>query len=382
MKPDYDVIIVGGGLAGLVSSIVLAKAGKRVLLLEKKQYPYHKVCGEYVSNEVLPYLQSLGFDPFDYGAAKITKLRISSPSGRSIHSMLDLGAFALSRYRMDDELAQLALRSGATVRTGTRVTDIQFEENGFRVTAGAHELFTAKMVIGSWGKRETLDKKLQRAFIEERTSYMAVKYHIRTDYPVDEIGLDNFRDGYSGISKIEDDRYNVCSFYRRPKDKKKHSSIQAFREEVMFQNPVLKSIFTHADFVYDEPVVINEICFAPKPPVENHMLMCGDSAGLITPLCGNGMSMAIAGARIATNLLLNSQLLDKQEIRMEERLQLEAAYREAWDHQFRQRLFWGRTIQWLFGNPVLTDLSLRLVHSIPPLERALIKVTHGHVLEP
>ena len=57
-KYDFDVIIVGGGLAGLVCAIELGKAGKQVLLVEKKAYPYHKVCGEYVSNEVLPYLQA------------------------------------------------------------------------------------------------------------------------------------------------------------------------------------------------------------------------------------------------------------------------------------------------------------------------------------
>ena len=74
-KHHYDVIIIGGGLAGLTSAIHLSKANHSVLLIEKNEYPKHKVCGEYVSNEVLPYLDFLGFNPFEFGAKRISKLK-------------------------------------------------------------------------------------------------------------------------------------------------------------------------------------------------------------------------------------------------------------------------------------------------------------------
>jgi len=78
---SYQVIIVGGGLAGLTSALHLSKQGLKVLLIEKNQYPKHKVCGEYISNEVLPYLQALGFDPFEVGAKKITDFQLSTAFG-------------------------------------------------------------------------------------------------------------------------------------------------------------------------------------------------------------------------------------------------------------------------------------------------------------
>ena len=77
-KPAFDVIIVGGGLAGLTSAIHLSKQNKQVLLVEKNEYPKHKVCGEYISNEVLPYLNSLGIHPINDGAKKIKKVHIST----------------------------------------------------------------------------------------------------------------------------------------------------------------------------------------------------------------------------------------------------------------------------------------------------------------
>src|SRR5205085_3563684 len=89
----FDVIIAGGGLAGLISAILLSTAGLKIMLIEKKSYPFHKVCGEYVSNEVLNFLLKIGLNPFDLGASKISRLRISSPTGKNIFPKLDLGGF-------------------------------------------------------------------------------------------------------------------------------------------------------------------------------------------------------------------------------------------------------------------------------------------------
>ena len=75
-EKDYAVIVVGGGLAGLTAAIHLSRFGIATLVLEKNPYPKHKVCGEYVSNEVLPYLNWLGIDPFGMGAKKISKFRL------------------------------------------------------------------------------------------------------------------------------------------------------------------------------------------------------------------------------------------------------------------------------------------------------------------
>ena len=51
----YDLAIVGGGLAGLSLSIQMAKAGYKVILFEKEQYPFHRVCGEYISLGVMGF---------------------------------------------------------------------------------------------------------------------------------------------------------------------------------------------------------------------------------------------------------------------------------------------------------------------------------------
>jgi len=377
LKGNYDVIITGGGLAGLTSAILLAKKGLAVLLIEKKSYPFHKVCGEYVSNEVLDILGSMGLDPFQQGASRISRLRVSTPSGHEVHSPLGLGGFGLSRYKLDHAMAALAQQNGAEIITGTKVIDIIFKGDHFETKLNSGEVINSKIAMGSYGKRDTLDKKLNRDFFYEHTGYLGVKYHIKTNYPDNEVGLDNFAGGYCGIVKIEDDRYNLCYLYKRNR-KTNFNSVHELEEKVLFRNPVIKNIFLDAHFIFEEPEVINEISFSSKQQVENHILMCGDSAGLITPLCGNGMAIAIHSGVLLSNLIAGLNL--ERNISMKEQVQLEGAWQQAWNKNFRSRLMWGRRIQSVFGNFFITELGIRSIHLMPALESWLISKTHGKPL--
>jgi flavin-dependent dehydrogenase len=375
-KNNFDAIIIGGGLAGLTSAIMLARNAKKVLLIEKKSYPHHRVCGEYISNEVLPFLRSFGFDPFKYGAMPINKLRISTPAGKNISLPLDMGGFGLSRYVMDYSLSQIAQQCGAYLLTKTKVTDIAFDNATFTVKTNNNDTFSAGIVIGSFGKRDTLDKQLSRTFTLSHTGYLGVKYHIKTDYPIDEIGLDNFEGGYCGISRVEEGKYNLCYLFHRKKQAQ-FKTIPDIEENILFRNPVLSNIFHNSEFLFPKPEVINDFSFSPKSLVENHILMCGDSAGLITPLCGNGMSMAIHSAKLLCDLIIQSGVLDTNVITTLQREHLERVYKVEWQKNFSKRLFWGRTIQKIFGNSKVTGIGVKSIHAIPPLERWLIAKTHG-----
>ena len=125
---QFDVIIIGGGLAGLTSAIHLAQNDFKVLLIEKNSFPKHKVCGEYVSNEVLPYLEYLGFNPFEFGAKRITNFELTTHNNKTIQTELPLGGFGMSRYQMDFQLYKLALRQGVSVVKDT-VDDVIFEHD-------------------------------------------------------------------------------------------------------------------------------------------------------------------------------------------------------------------------------------------------------------
>ena len=108
----FDVGIIGGGLAGLSLSILLAQAGYKIVLFEKEKYPFHRVCGEYISLESRKFIESLGCKLTRLDLPIIKKLIVSAPNGDFIKANLDLGGFGISRFFIDNELKKIAVKYG------------------------------------------------------------------------------------------------------------------------------------------------------------------------------------------------------------------------------------------------------------------------------
>lgn len=369
--PEKQVAIIGGGLAGLTAALHLSQAGIACTVFEKNRYPFHRVCGEYISNEVVPYLTRLGAYPESLGPAHITKFRLTSTRGQFADLPLDLGGFGISRYAFDRFLYEHAVRRGVNFRLQTEVTALRFNHDRFFVEA-ANEVYPADVVIAAHGKRSRLDRQLSRKFLDRHSPYVGVKYHIRlSGFPKDLIALHNFSNGYCGISQVEDDIMNLCYLTHRD-NVKNHGNLRATEEAVLFRNPFLRQIFSEATFLFDKPEAINEISFESKVPVEDHVLFCGDSAGMITPLCGNGMAMAIHSAKIVSEAVIRFCSDPGYS-----RSQLEQDYARSWRDQFAFRLRAGRTIQNLFGGDLTSHVAVLTAKHIRPAARMLVRLTHG-----
>jgi flavin-dependent dehydrogenase len=363
------VAIVGGGLAGLISGIELSKKGVPCHLFERKSYPFHRVCGEYVSNEAVPYLKRLGIYPEEFSPARIDTFTLSSISGQFATLPLDLGGFGISRYSFDSFLCNAAKKSGVEVQTDTEVGNISFCDEKFLIKTHSAE-YESDVIIGAYGKRSKLDVTLNRDFIRKRSPYIGVKYHIRSDHPKNTVALHNFRGGYCGVSAIENGLTNLCYLAER-KRLQHEGTIHALERNALCENPRLRNIFDNSEFTDGKPIVINEISFETKSSVDNHILMVGDCAGMITPLCGNGMAMAIHSAKIASDLTYQfaSGKITRQ--------QMEMAYRRQWGKEFSFRLKAGRMIQRFFGSPRLSDTLVRIAMNSKMISSQIIKNTHG-----
>ena len=370
MNQEFDVIIIGGGLAGLTSAIHISKLNFKVLLIEKNEYPKHKVCGEYVSNEVLPYLEYLEFNPFEFGAKRISSFQLTTENNKSITANLPLGGFGMSRYKMDFELYKLALSTGVTVLQDS-VIDVNFVADSFQVETKLNKDFQAKIVIGAYGKRSNLDVHFKREFIKKKSPYLGVKIHVSGDFPEDKVALHNFKGGYCGVSKVENNHINLC-YITTFSSFKKYKDIATFQEEVLFKNVELKKIFKSTVPQFKEPLTISQISFETKQPIENHIIMCGDTAGMIHPLCGNGMGIAIRSAQLASELII-----DYLQGKITSRQTLEHLYTKRWRKTFGLRLKVGHSIAYLFRKDWLAPKLLTVLRWFPFLMPQIIKMTHG-----
>ena len=376
----YDVAIIGGGLAGLALSIQLAKKNYRVILFEKEKYPFHKVCGEYISMESWDFLEGLGVPLSTLNLPIIDTLNLTAPNGNSFITKLPLGGFGISRYKIDNLLVTLAGESGAQILEETKVDDVRFNDDKFFIqyfskkSAGVKQI-EAIVCCGAFGKRSNLDVKWNREFISKKNSrinnFIAVKYHIKTEWPANVIGLHNFSNGYCGISQIEEHKYCLCYLTTGENLKKSGNSIQQMQEIILYRNPVLKNIFSSSEFIFQSPVTISQISFAKKSLVENNVLLLGDAAGMITPLCGNGMSMALQSSKMAATLidLFLSKKIDRNN--------METRYLQLWRSHFSKRISAGRILQSFFGSVLLSNLFVGWFKVFPSLAKNIIKKTHG-----
>ena len=249
-----------------------------------------------------------------------------------------------------------------------------FEDDLFLIKT-AEQTYSVKMAFGAYGKRSALDKKLNRKSVKavsgKQKNYIAVKYHVKLEFPGNRIELHNFKDGYCGISKVGSDSYCLCYLTNSKNLKNNDNDIKLMEQRILMKNPFLKRYFTEAVILYQQPLTISQKTFSRKSTIENHVLMLGDAAGTITPLCGNGMSMAMHASFRAF------QLTDKYLNGLMSRQDIEVKYNDSWNHLFLNRIKSGQFIQHLFGKSFLTNVVIAILKRTPFVADKLINSTHG-----
>ncbi len=144
------------------------KLGYSVVLFQKEAYPFHKVCGEYVSLESWDFLASLGIPLQDLKLPLIDTLCLTAPNGNSFITKLPQGGFGISRYLLDDLLAQSAIANGVHVLQKTKVDDVIVSDV---FTVHFHnQIVKAKVCCAAYGKRSNLDLKWNRGFLKQQNN--------------------------------------------------------------------------------------------------------------------------------------------------------------------------------------------------------------------
>ncbi|MEY2977347.1 MAG: NAD(P)/FAD-dependent oxidoreductase [Prochlorotrichaceae cyanobacterium] len=377
-KMTYDVIIIGAGLAGCSTAIQLAQRGHQVLLLEQQRYPTHKLCGEFLSVEVLATFDFLGISEAveKAGAVPIHRSLVTTTTGQSFASSLPGVALGLSRYHLDLSLLQRAAAVGVTCQEGALVTGVTGTlDQGFTVTT-PQDHFTARMVIGAYGKRSRLDRTLQRPFLQRSAPFVAFKGHYRgVEFPAS-VELHAFPGGYCGLSPIEEGQVNICWIAHKdalssPTQDDSAPQTSPVTHPILYQNPRLADRLNTLSSVRGSTQALTQITFALKEKFHHDIWMLGDTAGMIAPLCGDGMAMALRSSELAVPL---AHAFLQNELRT---VTLKERYTRQWNQEFKTRLSLGRLMHYGLINPHLAKVGVALCQYIPPIGTALIRATRG-----
>jgi len=370
MSERYDVIIAGGGLAGCGAAIQLAESGARVLLLEQKRYPMHKLCGEFLSGEASGLLARLGAQEAIVAAGAQSIHRAFLSDGQSLFTCdLPSPALGLSRYRLDPVLWGRATEAGADCRAGVCVRAVRGDlQSGFCVETSVGT-FEARMALCAHGKRAKLDEALERP-VGYRSPYIAFKAHFRGQHDPSAIEMYGFDGGYCGLSPIEDGLVNVCWIAHERALEEGGGLVEGMVEGVLKKNPKLSERLGGLSLTGKFKGISN-IRLGAKGTFQGDVCLIGDAAGMIAPLCGDGMAMALRSAEIAAPLAVSFL---KGEI---DGLAYRSAYTSAWKSEFGMRLLLGRLAHAGSIAPPLAHAWLALLRMAPGFGRWLIEKTRG-----
>src|SRR5581483_10514949 len=254
-------------------------------------------------------------------------------------------ARGISRMLFDDLLYRTALANGAVALEG-------------EPAIGDHRALTcngveirSKVIAGAWGRWGRFDQQLSRAFIRDRTHRsFGFKRHYRGRHEPGVIELYSFARGYLGVNDVEDGITNICGLVHGDRLRQHRGKWESFVEEIRREEQPLDALYgrfapAQQSFLSSDPVI-----FRARSAVEQGVFMVGDASGVIDPLTGNGMAMAIQSA------LLAAPHIEKA---LHDRGAAEDAYRRAHAAMFAPRIAWSRSVARLLSHPAALDQALR-----------------------
>lgn len=367
----YDIAIIGGGLAGLSLAVDLKKRGYSIVVIEKGNFPRHKVCGEYISMESHDYLYSICPDLSSHDLPRINNFLLSSTGKIDFETKLELGGFGISRYLLEDLLFTEAKRKGVAFKLKCRAFDIYYnqEQDDYTINAKTGNV-NASLICNASGRKSNFETKGSPTKLKG-TNYIGIKYHIKVKRDASFVEIHNFPGGYCGVSGLEENMTCLCYIVNSKKLNSVNNSISELEKVYLYQNKYLKQIFSKAEFLYKAPLTISGINFKIKKAATDYALYVGDSAGSIAPITGNGMSIALRSAAVL------SAMVDSYFSNTITRQQLFDNYKDFWNKEFSVRLKLSRHFQKLSEYPILTNMSIGLFKPFPALAKSIIRKTHG-----
>jgi len=366
---DWDVVVVGAGLAGALAAHGLARRGVRVLLVEQRVFPRWKVCGACLSPQALAALEAAGLDGLVVGQGGLA-LGSLELGVAGLVSRIALGSGqVLSRVRLDQALVNAAEAAGATVLTGTRAVlaaataDLAPHRQVVLQNGTARRMVNAKVVLIAAGlTHRCLDGEAEITSSIDPGSRVGAGCVLPGDAagpPPGVLQMAVGRGGYAGLVRVEGGQINLACAFDPSLLRSSGGAAGA-----------CQAIFSEAGFAAPSGLegaawqLTAALSRRTSPLAGHRLLLLGDAAGYVEPFTGEGMGWALTSSLAALPLVMRG--LEHWDGA------IEADWRRRHHRWVSQRQGFCRALALVLRNPRATWGLSRLAATFPSITSSMI----------
>jgi 2-polyprenyl-6-methoxyphenol hydroxylase-like FAD-dependent oxidoreductase len=306
---NYDVITVGGGLAGAALATALARTGTRVLVLEREQQFRDRVRGEWLAPWGVEEAQRLGLgEAFEAAGAHILPA-LAGRAGKPRVDATPLGEVArtFSHPRLQEELLRQAERSGATVLRGARVTAVDRDASAVTYDHdGAAQVSTARLIVGADGRSSLVRRALAQPVHTYRSGRLLAGVRLQNVAGDASAGYFLLDDERSGVASLFPQGGGLARAYvfAQGDERDSYAGPEGFARfiETAIEMGIPSEVLAGARqdgplaaFAADESWV--------EQPAADGIALIGDAAGISDATWGMGIALAFRDARLLADAL-------------------------------------------------------------------------------
>ncbi|MCU0292366.1 MAG: NAD(P)/FAD-dependent oxidoreductase [Thermoanaerobaculaceae bacterium] len=291
--PERDLVVVGGGPAGLAVAIRARMAGLEVTVLDRARPPIDRACGEGMLPDTAAELAEMGIEPEEAGRTPLAGIRYLVGDLAAEGHFAGRPAWGVRRTALHAAMARRAEALGTDLRWGVGADGL--DADGVRA---GDEVLTARVIVGADGRESAVRRWAGMEHFAGRPDRHAVRRHVEIEPWTDLVEVTWAGQAEAYVTPVGPRQVNVALLW--------NGGPSSF-DKLLPRFPDLAAHLAGAPAASKDRGA-SRLASRPRSVTAGRIALVGDAAGGVDPITGEGVSLAVREARALVDAVVAGDL--------------------------------------------------------------------------